>query len=246
MKSLMLFLILSVGAFAEYRTNKLNTLKVLPGAEIIFERYELKKIIKNECTRGVVVPSETFKEFSKFMQHKPACVIISDYVAPPPPPPPPPVVAPLSTGTHCDIGGPWGWRSQDSVCPVGTNPIAPGTNGIICPAGWAQFNNGCYISNSDPRRQMSGCATSDPADECCVYLCDASAPPLSWTCIPWDTGGFESSVTECRCTNNFGGTKMVQYYPGSMGTCTKWGTDPWGDPMCTAWGPPTPPSCATP
>ncbi len=120
----------------------------------------------------------------------------------------------MSTGMHCDINGPWGWRSDEISCPAGTNPINPSSVGG-CPAGWSQYGTiGCYISNTDPRRS-AGCMNSNPNDECCAYTCSTSAPAPTWTCLP--ASECNSQIT---CTSNFGSVMSKpnpNYTPGNCG-----------------------------
>lgn len=147
----------------------------------------------------------------------PVSATLKACVVPPPPPPPPPPPAQTTTGWHCDIGGNWGWNTRDwYVCPTGTNKAAPSTVGG-CPEGWTNYNDiGCYISNRDPRRH-SGCATSDPNDECCMYLCSASAPAPTWTCSRdsgWEGSGEDGTwvlKNTCTCTSQFGDRRTTNW-----------------------------------
>ena len=135
----------------------------------------------------------------------------------------------LSTGSHCDIGGPWGWYRNVSAqrCPVGTNPVNPAAVGG-CPAGWAQFEDkGCYISNRDSRRATE-CLNSDPNDECCVFTCSASAPAPTWSCTrdsAWSGGGEGGDYTPantCTCQDNFGRKSTTSYVITQPATCTQY------------------------
>jgi hypothetical protein len=90
----------------------------------------------------------------------------------------------VSTGTHCDIGGSWGPRFWDNVCPIGTNPINPSSVGG-CPAGWTQLGSlGCYAPRGryDIGHTISGCGGGNYDDECCISTCSPSAPAPVWYC----------------------------------------------------------------
>jgi hypothetical protein len=59
-----------------------------------------------------------------------------------------------SSETHCDIGGPWGWREEKSFCVVEGSVRLQGK----CPSGTNKYGAlGCYYL---------GCG-----DECCFYMC---------------------------------------------------------------------------
>lgn len=78
----------------------------------------------------------------------------------------------LSAGTHCDIGGGWGWRDNNSFCPAGTARTT-----AQCPPGSTAYGSGCYFNNSNPSSPYGTCG--DSADECCFYVCTNKVCTLS-------------------------------------------------------------------
>jgi hypothetical protein len=80
--------------------------------------------------------------------------------------------------THCDIGGPWGWKAN--ACPSGTQKLTgPGITGV-CPLNAIPFYKsgnfvGCYYlgSNQQKGSPHNPCwdFSHDQKDECCFYLC---------------------------------------------------------------------------
>jgi hypothetical protein len=109
----------------------------------------------------------------------------------------------MSTGTHCDIGGQWGWRDWDNICPAGTYPSNPNSAGG-CPAGWQQWENrGCYVSRGYGQigHTIAGCGGGNYDDECCITMCSASAPIPKWACgrdiVP---GASDNWIEQGTCT----------------------------------------------
>lgn len=108
----------------------------------------------------------------------------------------------LASGQHCDIGGPWGWKATESICPSGQKPVSADSLGG-CPAGFTPYNAngviGCYIGNSNPARPAS--CTGDPRDECCMWMCTANQTSVvRWQCaFQLDASG---QRVYGRCTTN--------------------------------------------
>ncbi|NUN05984.1 MAG: hypothetical protein HUU57_09495 [Bdellovibrio sp.] len=108
----------------------------------------------------------------------------------------------LASGQHCDIGGPWGWKATESICPSGQKPVSADSLGG-CPAGFTPYNAngviGCYIGNSNPARPAS--CNGDPRDECCMWMCAANQTSVvRWQCaFQLDASG---QRVYGRCTTN--------------------------------------------
>jgi hypothetical protein len=70
---------------------------------------------------------------------------------------------------HCDIGGPWGWRSYGLSCESGYNKVAG-----QCPEGSIRHGDlGCFYTGRNQGGPENPCWSfpHDQNDECCFFAC---------------------------------------------------------------------------